>query len=233
MTREDIFKCRSLKRTFTVGRCLRNQKDALVFWGPDASKYQSCPCDQGIEIRQQMEGTMGARAICRNCEREMALMQDGMCGGCFNRGKGLSGEEREKALAQAKADFQGKGPRGGGRAPRVKSAAPPPRKAKVEGTAKKDPASGAIAPGSPLGLSPKVEGAAKKDTVSDFVDKCLIPSDPRTIILHFNNGDEALLEKLSATAKRFRREPAAQILWMLQHGLDYLDNLEARGVVSE
>ena len=67
-----------------------------------------------------------------------------------------------------------------------------------------------------------------------YGDESLVPSAPRTtiILLQFNDGDEALLERLRATAKRFRREPAAQILWMLQHGLIYLEKFEA-GHISD
>jgi hypothetical protein len=180
----DTFKCSRLKKTFTVGRCVRNQKDALDFWGPEASKFQSCPCDQGIKIRQQMEGgVMAAKKKCRNCERVMAISQDGLCGGCFNRGKGLEGQERLEALAQAKEDFEGKPPlvckvgqgvrlggvavagqRGhGNRQPRGKAAGKSPRKAKVEEQPKTDPASGAIDEEMPPGIIQKVEEQPKTD----------------------------------------------------------------------
>src|SRR5574343_495393 len=117
MNSVDTFKCARLKKTFTVGRCIRNQKDALAFWGPDAARYQSCPCDQGIKIRQQMEGTMSAKAICRNCGRKMAIMQDHMCGGCCGRSRGLTGEAKEAALAKAREDFMGKEPKSRGNPP--------------------------------------------------------------------------------------------------------------------
>jgi hypothetical protein len=247
MNRDDVFKCLRLKSTFTVWRCVRNQIDALDFWGPNASKMQSCPCDQGIEIRQQMEGTMAARAICRNCDREMAIMQDGMCGGCFGRAKELEGSEKLIALAKARTDFMGKGPVSrGNRAPRIKSAAKPPRKAKVEGRFQKDPASGAIASGSEQLETGKVEGIAPGLDVSGSVSTrkpdrkegrpglgILPASDdyaapPISIIINFHDPDMPLFAALEDLARKFRRNPDQQILWMIEQGIDYF-NKNLRG----
>jgi hypothetical protein len=50
----DTFKCSKLKSTLTVtvARCLRNQKEALEFWGAEAVKFNSCPCEKGEEFKQ-------------------------------------------------------------------------------------------------------------------------------------------------------------------------------------
>jgi hypothetical protein len=205
------------------------------------------------------EGTMAARAICRNCEREMAIMQDGMCGGCFGRVKGLEGSEKLIALAKARTDFKGKGPVSrGNRAPRVKRfTAKPPRKAKVEATAQKDPANGAIESSCSADIDPKMEGAATRPDISgadsirkpdrnpggdlaDYIESEQIlarltamaskfePAPPISIIINFHDQDMPLFASLQDVARKFRRSPDQQILWMLQHGLDYLDDFLAR-----
>lgn len=227
MNSVDTFKCARLKKTFTVGRCIRNQKDALAFWGPDAARYQSCPCDQGIKIRQQMEGTMSAKAICRNCGRKMAIMQDHMCGGCCGRSRGLTGEAKEAALAKAREDFMGKEPKSRGNYR--------PRKPKVEEKPKTDPGSGAIAAGSPLGGKTKVEEKPKEDSLASFIkERCIIEQGPdkndHIIVLRFDDGDSALLDNVRALARRFRREPAQQILWMIDKGFDYFNDLSGEEV---
>lgn len=146
------FRCEKLKARITYSLCLQKQRMEVNFWGDAAGKYAACPCDQGLEIKKSMEGIMSKRGICKNCEREMAIAQEGLCGGCFCRVKYLEGDDKETALAAAREDFKGKGPVGpGNRAP---------RKAKVEGRIKKDPASGAIAPTRDLDPEVKVEGLA-------------------------------------------------------------------------
>jgi hypothetical protein len=110
---------------------------------------------------------MGARVICKNCEREMAVMQEGMCGGCFGRAKGLEGSDKLIALAKAREDFKGRGPVGpGNRKPRVKAAGKSPRKAKVEAKPKTDPASGAIAPSCSADIGVKMEGTSSHPDIS-------------------------------------------------------------------
>jgi hypothetical protein len=181
---------------------------------------------------------MSAKKDCRNCDRNMAIMQDGLCGGCFNRAKGLKGEDREKALAQAREDFKGKGPlSGGNRIARVKT---PREKAKIPissdiSTRKQDrkPKNDNYHPEKGLGIElyPAPPGEiVRLPDVQVSRDMLETFADDHTIVLHFDNGDEDLLKSLKTTAKRFRREPSQQILWMLQHGLLDLDKFIARHV---
>jgi hypothetical protein len=193
---------------------------------------------------------MAGRAICRNCDREMAIMQDGMCGGCFGRTKDLEGSEKLIALAKARTDFMGKGPRCvGNRAP---------RKPKVERRTKKDPASGAIASAGGQNIGVKVEGTApghdvsdsvstrkpdrklKEQSLADYIESeqisaritainSLLPpqnaDNPSiiSIMVNFTDNDQALFDGLTALSRKFRRSPDQQILWMLEQGIDYFN----------
>jgi hypothetical protein len=158
---------------------------------------------------------MSVKANCKNCERVMAIMQEGMCGGCFGRAKGLTGAEKDKALAQAREDFKGRGPVGpGNRKPRVKAAGKVPRIPKVEGTASRPDISGADSTRKvvrkPLPQRP--------DLVFALVP---VGDDPAiiSIMVSFTDGDHVLFEGLSALSKKYRRSPDQQLLWLLEHEL--------------
>jgi hypothetical protein len=224
MTRDEVFKCSKLKSTFTVWRCVRNQKDALDFWGPNASKFQSCPCDQGIEIRQQMEGeVMSVHKECRNCGRIMAISQDGMCGGCFNRGKHLEGQDKLEALAQAKEDFEGRGPlTTGKRGPRIIAGKKAEKPLSTKHSSRKPDRKESTTIFSPMPTrddqDPKLAKAfdlpdvqVSRDIVETFA--------AYQIILHFDDGDEKLYAGLKALARKYRRTPDQQLLWLLEHEL--------------
>lgn len=244
----DTFKCIRMKKTFTVGRCIRNQKDALEFWGPDAGKFQSCPCDQGIEIRQQVEGIMSVRGICKNCEREMAITQEGLCGGCYGRIKGLQGEAREKALANARRDFKGKAALGpGNRKPREKVSTPvSTRKPEPEPAAQtvfkvsaldhhsfaeelarnSDKIVGIINKAySKAGVRSPLHVSGRNAPGEDFSilrhDDSVLPPAPviLSVIVNFTDGDSAIFEGLQALARKYRRNPDQQILWLLEKEL--------------
>ena len=108
------FKCHKLNNQMSVSRCLANQAKGLALFGPNAGKYQTCPCDQGIKIKE--ENQMGTAAvkkhcedcgrtiyngrfcsacatkikkrplvICKECGREMPHQGQGMCGKCYSK----------------------------------------------------------------------------------------------------------------------------------------------------
>jgi hypothetical protein len=194
MTRDDVFKCIRLKSTFTVWRCVRNQIDALDFWGPNASNFQSCPCDQGLEIKKQMEGKdMGSKKEKISGEWDLPR---------YRAALKLKYEKPVEVVEVGKPV----------------SAKDSSRKQYPK---QEKPILG-ILPAAPDGAFP-MDVQVSRDMLETF-------KDDHTIILTFDNGDEALLESLKATAKRFRREPSQQILWMLQYGLKYLDEFGARHV---
>jgi len=60
------FKCHKLNNQMSVSRCLANQAKGLALFGPNAGKYQTCPCDQGIKIKE--ENQMGTAAVKKHCE---------------------------------------------------------------------------------------------------------------------------------------------------------------------
>ena len=106
------------------------------------------------------------RRPCSNCGRNLFIVGHDRCFTCDRAAGKLKGEALTAALVEIKRRIDaGEIVRGGVRGPRRKSTAPivdksftPAPTPKVEGTAKKDPASGAIVAGSTLGNSPKVEG---------------------------------------------------------------------------
>jgi hypothetical protein len=235
MTITETFKCQKLKAIITVGRCLQSQKQALEFWGPEASKFQSCPCDQGREFsaaakpsisvkvedtiktdpdsgaidagipmggKPKVEGKdMSAKKDCRNCERNMAIAQDGLCGGCFNRGKGLTGSDQLIALAKAREDFKGKGPlTTGKRGPQInaRKKAEKPLSAKLS--------------------SRKTDRKPEKSIIQYAEMASLLPSLDAvdSVTIHFTSADAALSEGLLSLARKYRRTPDQQLLWMLE-----------------
>ena len=106
------------------------------------------------------------RRPCGNCGRNLLIAAHDRCFTCERAAGKLKGEALTAALVEIKRRVDaGEIVRGAVRGPRRKSTAlivdksfTPAPTPKVEGTAKKDPASGAIDAGSPLGNSPKVEG---------------------------------------------------------------------------
>ena len=119
MELSDTFKCAKLHSTITVRRCLLNQREAIEFWGAEAVKFNSCPCEKGEEIKEG--GEMEAkRGTCNNCLRQdMAIQKRGdfgdLCASCGAAVVGLSGSMAESALAEKKEKYKGKGKLGPGR----------------------------------------------------------------------------------------------------------------------
>lgn len=218
-------KCRKLDRTMTAGKCLRLQEEAEGFYGKEkASRCGSCPCEQGLEIRREIEMAQNKRRECRNCKRVMVIAQDGLCGGCWCRTKGLSGKEKDEALAKAKADFGGvpEGERAPQRkffrGPKVKPEAAPDSMAEV---------------GSMLterGFLELLKDASAKHP--GLIEKPpmafeALPADHPaanmpllSIIVNFTDGDGPLFDGLMALGKKYRRSPDQQILWLLEKELN-------------
>ena len=108
-----------ISQAMTPERCLRNQRDAQAYFGAEAAKFGSCPCDRGVKVKEPVnpkveetiktdpecgveEKKMSKVGTCRNCGRVMTISGDGLDGRCYQAAKGLVGEEREKALAEVK-----------------------------------------------------------------------------------------------------------------------------------
>jgi hypothetical protein len=87
------FTCGKLKITITDLNCIHKQKDALKFWGPEAEKMCSCPCDQGRKI---MEGNMpNKKGTCTNCGRGPMNIanKEGYCHSCYEAVKEIDDRE--------------------------------------------------------------------------------------------------------------------------------------------
>lgn len=137
----------------------------------------------------------------------MTIHSFGMCGGCVFRVKGLTAgtPEYDAALAQAKIDFQGQGNLVRKRGETVKAKVRKRRNVEAGVTVERE--SGAIDAEKQLQFAPKVEG-------SPILTQ--LPRPDNSILLCFNDGDEGLLDKLKETARRHRREPDQEILWMIE-----------------
>jgi hypothetical protein len=173
----------------------------------------------------------------------MAVMKEGMCGGCCGRVKGLEGSDKLIALAKAREDFKGKGPVGpGNRKPRVKIAGKPPRKAKMEGTASHPDISGADSTRKvdrkavTLPSPRRVKTGLNKDVLAESEARATLgilsdddlafaaaPTEDNpaiiSIMVNFTDSDHAIFEGLQALGRKYRRSPDQQILWLLEHEL--------------
>jgi len=101
------FRCEKLKEKLTVGRCKLNQRDALEFFGPEAARFGSCPCEQGIKM---VGGDMPKVEACKNCERILNIIGKGLCGTCYQaQAKETTDEGKIGALARVKVRLAGIG----------------------------------------------------------------------------------------------------------------------------
>jgi ribosomal protein S27E len=142
---------------------VQNQVEAIRFFGEDAGRFNSCPCGKGIEIKQELRG-ITMKGTCSNCKREdMTVYSRGsfgvLCASCSNAINGLNAKDAKTTLAEMKEHFAGKGKLGAGPVAKGSQA---PKKPKVEGKAKTDPESGAIASAGVQDIGAKVEGKQKQ-----------------------------------------------------------------------
>lgn len=114
-------------------------------------------------------------------------------GGCFGRCKGLTGEDREKALAKAKKDFTV------GAMKKITSiVVDKPKSAQSEHIAGEDIEHGTLV-------------YASKGSPTE--------SSGALITVVFDAEDVKLYDKLAAVSKKNRRSPDQQILWMIEEYL--------------
>lgn len=247
MTKHDEFKCVRLGRTMTAGKCLRLQEEAEGFYGKDkAARCGSCPCEQGLEIRREIEMAQNKRRECRNCKRVMVIAQDGLCGGCWCRTKGLTGAAYDEALAKAKADFGGvpEGERAPQRkfyrGPQVKpQAADPGAPAEAGGLLTEEDFSELLNEESAKhrSLTKKPQEGADLNPVQGENPTTSLPSydlrlpifcervgDPSRkrfpiIIVPFEDGDGRVYDALLKLGRKYRRDPHQQLLWLLEKEL--------------
>jgi len=111
---KETFHCKKLNNEISIGKCIRNQKEAIEFFGPDAAKYQSCPCDRGEEMKQMERKcddcgrTLYSGRICSICKRnKQEILDTTKIGEPENSGKQPvkaddSGKEPVKPAAQRK-----------------------------------------------------------------------------------------------------------------------------------
>lgn len=204
----------------TAGKCLRLQDEATETFGADkAGKCSTCPCDQGIEIRRGIKmAKKKGKKICVNCGRLMAIAQEGLCGGCWCRTKGLDGDARDEALKKAAADFGGvpEGRRAKQRkyyrGPRVKPEAPD----SVNPVPLDEKATDAEIDEYFLR---KVEEVAAKHPGLTFEPAPAGSESVLSIVVNFLHDDGPLFEGLMKLGRKYRRSPDQQILWILEKEL--------------
>lgn len=203
----------------TAGKCLRLQEEAKATFGADkAGKCSTCPCEQGIEIRRGIEmAKKKGKKICVNCGRLMAIAQEGLCGGCYNRIKGKAGEERDEALALAAEQFGGLPP--GKRGPQRPYVKGPRVKPVIQDAEKRG---GLLTEDEFL---QQVDEVAKKHPGLTF-EPVPAPDHPGlnelpilTVIVNFTDGDGPLFDGLMKLGRKYRRAPDQQLLWLLEKEL--------------
>jgi len=255
MNRYQEIKCRKLDRTMTAGKCLRLQEEAEGFYGKDkAARCGSCPCEQGLEIRREIEMAQNKRRECRNCKRVMVIAQDGLCGGCWCRTKGLTGAAYDEALAKAKADFGGVPE--GERAPQRKFYRGPQVKPQAADAEYAKPAEIVEPHPGPIEKPPEdveatpTPGWKWQGPYSNHNRFWGLPGDlwliageeMPAILVPFHDEDCRVYDALIKLSLKYRRDPYQQILWLLEKELlnerlldddpHRRDNLDAEATVT-
>jgi len=164
--------------------------------------------DDGLELRPEIskEGIAMPRIIgtCSNCERPNMRISNkkgtGICGSCKNYIAGLTGKEKEIALATAKERLQHKPKLHSGRV----------KKDEVEERAPIKPQSGVMDTGSRAPAPGKVEGTGITNIIT----------------LGFGPDDQTLYRSILAVAKRCRRTPDQHILWLVEAEVEMNGKLE-------
>jgi len=154
------------------------------------------------------EESMSKIGTCRNCDRALSIVADGCCYLCYRAGKGLEGEEKAAALATVKAKIgSGTMRKGGGR-----------RGPKT--------AAGKAAPG---GKAPKPPRPVPDRPTPGFIlAEARVPEGTLSISLDFIEAcDRKLYDALLEQARRLRRTPKQQILWILQNAIEQETSLLA------
>ncbi len=142
------------------------------------------------------------RGMCSNCKRPdlMVEKKSELCGSCLRAITNIHDPaERKLRLSEKAKHLEGK-----------------PKMTRGK-HAVKSSASGAM---STRGENPfekfSTELLAKIKTNFAAVDPTIGPNENQ-LTLVFRDDDRPLFDSLAALAKRFRRDPAQQVMWMLQH----------------
>lgn len=236
MTITETFKCQKLKTSITVGRCIRNQKEAVEFFGPDASRYESCPCDQGLEKKNATMTTgspCGAKPVIIETGGEtMGNRKEITCKNC-----GFVGPTKGLELCFRCYDTQNYAKKHGGN---VNEALRLANIRRQEGTRIRRVASQYKKPVEvvevgnllPAKLSRRkttriIEGDIPGQRALSFLpampDKmpALQGTGEPFIVVSFSPNDNALFDGLQALARKYRRTPDQQLLWLLEHEMTH------------
>ena len=235
-------KCK-ISKHMTPGRCVKNQIEAEEIFGDRASECNSCPCDQGREIRnntspvipavsfvteaeilaagesqREVKSTMSSmtkEGICTNCERKRLIIRAmGICYTCQKAAQGKKSDARVQALADIKE--------------KILRGAPVTRKSvksrKVEAKPEIKPESGVDSGGSTLQVAAEVEEASRHSgpdpesrTIIQPIKYIESISENAIILLFETDADQKLREVIEIQARQYRRTPDQQILWLCQN----------------
>lgn len=185
--------------------------------GPSKAEPAAAPASDAAKpaekkTRAQSTEKKPRRRPCDNCGRNLFIVAHGRCFTCERAAVGYSGDALTAALAEFKRRIDAGEIRKGGPGRRAKQIDAPKAaiKPKVEGSVKTDPGSGAIDAAGTLGPAPKVEGLA------------FLPDSPLwvfSVIVNFVDDDQGILDGLQALARKYRRTPDQQLLWLLEKEL--------------
>ena len=198
----DTVKCPMLGMTIKMSRCNLTSKQELEFWGPNAAQFnRGCPCDK-------REATIMAKRNCEGCGRTVYGKR--WCNNCRPDGK-EKGEEGKETMAPKK---------------KVEKAGLLTTEEfckQVDEVAAKHPAlpdNGDKAP------EPKE--AARKNKQEALKEAAPAPIVKTTVVLEFRDEvDLGILDYIDKEAKRCRRTPEQQVLWILQSHLPEMNGREA------
>ena len=201
----DTVKCPMLGMTIKMSRCNLTSKQELDFWGPNAAQFnRGCPCNK-------REATIMAKRNCEGCGRTVYGKR--WCNNCRPDGKEKGEEGKETMAPKKKVEKAGL--------------------LTTEEFCKQVDEAAAKYPDLPKnGDSDGLLSDAKK-TVADVKSPSKpipIPApEPRvTLVLKFyNNDDLDILDFIGKEAKRCRRTPDQQVLWMLQSHMPAMNGREA------
>lgn len=179
------------------------ERTANILTGPWRSTARSM---------EKTEESMAKTGPCANCKRILSIIGEGCCFVCYKAGKGLVGEAKDIARAAIKAKIEAGGLRRSGRSGKGRGKPNKPwRPAPLPDDLPDD------------GLIPdpgEKSGAAGRTARRFVLGEASVPDGVLLIKVDFSDDrDRKIYDAVIAMARRLRREPEQQILWMLQNAI--------------
>lgn len=233
----DTVKCPMLGMTIKMSRCNLTSKQELEFWGPNAAQFnRGCPCNK-------REATIMAKRNCEGCGRTVYGKR--WCNNCRPDGK-EKGEE-EIVITEKKIEAT----TGTGTPVVAVQTAPAPepkegdrdkngklmKRCRICNEVKVHHGQGLCSgcfwrhvkkPANAAARKNKQEALKEVVSAPIPIDLVLGPPLKATVVLEFRDEvDLGILDYIDKEAKRCRRTPEQQVLWILQSHLPEMNGREA------